>query len=157
MKLILSAHVLVVDHDSQTRHETAEALRALGIQRVTEAGSVEDAEAAFEAERVDVTVVASERLDAPRWLDQPRQIPPAPGQDYRVPTILLLSTPARADIRAANAAGYEAVVALPLVARTLYRRIGSLMQRARRHERARAPAGYAGGPAMLATAAEAKE
>ncbi|ALK10172.1 hypothetical protein BVIR_2405 [Blastochloris viridis] len=157
MKLILSAHVLVVDHDPQTRHETAEALRALGIQRVTEAGRVEDAEAVFTAGRVDVAVVTAERADAVRSADQPRQFPPAPGPDFCVPSILLLATPVRADIRAANAAGYDAVVALPLMARTLYRRIGSLMQRARRHERARVPAGYAGGPVTLDMAAEAKE
>jgi AmiR/NasT family two-component response regulator len=154
MKLILSAHVLVVDHDPQTRHETAEALRGLSIQRVTEVGSVDEADAILGAGRVDVVVVAGERPEA--RLEHPCQVPPAPGQDFRVPSILLLASPARSDIRAANAAGYEAVVALPLVARTLYRRIGSLMQRARRHERAR-PAGYAGGPAMLEAAAEAKE
>jgi AmiR/NasT family two-component response regulator len=156
MKLILSAHVLVIDHDPQTRHDTAEALRVLGIQRVTGVGSVEEADAVLNAGRVDVVVVAGERTDAARFSDHPRQLPPAPGQEFRVPSILLLPSPARSDIRAANAAGYEAVVSLPLVARTLYRRIGSLMQRARRHERAR-PAGYAGGPAMLEAAAEAKE
>ena len=157
MKLILSAHVLVVDHDPQTRHETAEALRALGLQRVTEVGDVEDAETILAAGRVDVTVVTGSRADAARVPEQPRQIPPAPGPDDKVPSILLFAAPTRADIRAANAAGYEAVVALPLVARTLYRRIGSLMQRARRHERARMPAGYGGGPVMLDAAAEAKE
>lgn len=155
MKLILSAHVLVVDRDPQSRHDTAEALRTLGIQRVTQVGSVDEADAVLGAGRVDVVVVAGERTDA-RALEHARQMPPAPGQDFRVPSILLLASPARSDIRAANAAGYEAVVALPLVARTLYRRIGSLMQRARRHERAR-PSGFAGGPAMLEAAAEAKE
>jgi CheY-like chemotaxis protein len=157
MKLILSAHVLVVDHDQDTRHDTAEALRTLGIQRVTEVGSLEGADAVLGAGRVDVTVVAGDQPDAIRSLGHPRPVPPAPGNEFKVPSILLLTAPARSDVRAANAAGYEAVVPLPLVARTLYRRIGSLMQRARRHERARAPAGYAGGPVMLEAAAEAKE
>ncbi|NJO53542.1 MAG: hypothetical protein HC829_00715 [Bacteroidales bacterium] len=156
MKLILSAHVLVVDPDSGTRHETGEALRSLGIQRVTEVGSVEEADRILSAERVDVTVVAGG--EAEPQPGQPRQFPAAPGRDLDTPSILLLADPARTDIRAANAAGYDAVVTLPLVARTLYRRIGSLMQRARRQERARPlTSGFQGGPVMLPTAAEAKE
>ncbi|KAA5601876.1 hypothetical protein [Blastochloris sulfoviridis] len=158
MKLILSAHVLVVDPDPQTRHDTGEALRLLGIQRITEVGTLEEASETFAGARVDVAVVTcvgeSEGEPPPGQL---RQFPAAPGRDLNAPSILLLADPVRGDIRAANAAGYDAVVALPLVARTLYRRIGSLMQRARRQERTRPPVGFPGGPVMLPAAAEAKE
>ncbi|BBF94255.1 response regulator transcription factor [Blastochloris tepida] len=158
MKLILSAHVLVVDPDPQTRHETGEALRLLGIQRITEVGTLEEASAAFDAARVDVAVVSGVGgPDGEPLAGQPRQFPAAPGRDLNAPSILLLADPVRSDIRAANAAGYDAVVPLPLVPRTLYRRIGSLMQRARRQERTRPPAGFPGGPVMLPAAAEAKE
>ncbi|NJL07773.1 MAG: hypothetical protein HC900_05540 [Methylacidiphilales bacterium] len=159
MKLILSAHVLVVDPDSGTRHETGEALRALGIQRVTEVGSVEEADQILAAGRVDVTVVAAGGgAEAEPQPGQPRQFSGGTGRDLDTPSVLLLADPVRTDIRAANAVGYDAVVALPLVARTLYRRIGSLMQRARRQERARpSVAGFPGGPVMLPAAAEAKE
>ena len=79
----------MVDHDPQTRHDTAEALRILGIQRVTEVDSADEADTVLGAGRVDVVVVAGERPET-RSSEYPRQVLPAPGQEFRVPSILLL-------------------------------------------------------------------
>lgn len=155
MKLILSAHVLVVGC-GRTQHEVGEALRALGITRVTNVGNRNGGDDAHGAGGVDVVVVVGDAPAEPVQAGLQRHIPPAPGRATRVPCILLIPDPTRNDVRLANAAGFDAVVALPLVPRVLYRRIGSLMQRARRQERIRPSAGYAGGPVMLDAAAEAE-
>lgn len=155
MKLILSAHVLLLDRDERARQELVAALRALGIQKISEFAARSEADAVLARERVDVVVVAagSESDPVP---GQARRLPAVPG-DSRISTVLLLAEPSRADMRLANSIGYDAVMALPVSPRILYRRIGSVMQRARRQGRGRLSKALAGGPVMLAEAAEAKE
>ena len=155
MKLILSAHVLLLDRDEQSRQEMGAALRALGIQKISEAQAPSDASAVLARERVDVVVVIAGAESDP-VPGQMRRLPAVPG-DAKLSAVLLLREPSRADTRLANSIGYDAVLALPVSPRILYRRIGSVMQRARRQGRAHASAAHAGGPVMLAEAAEAKE
>ena len=155
MKLILSAHVLLLDRNERSRREMAAALRALGIQNVSEAQAPSAADAVLAREHVDVAVVVAGPESDP-VPGQVRRIPAVPGET-KILAVLLLGEPGRADIRLANSVGYDAVMALPVSPRILYRRIGSVMQRARRQNRFKHSAAFAGGPGMRAEAAEAKE
>lgn len=65
------------------------------------------------------------------------RIPANPFDPVRTPGILLAEDTSRDMIRAASAAGYKVVLALPVTPRLLYRRIGAMLQRARRTARRR--------------------
>lgn len=60
---------------------------------------------------------------------------PSPFDDGATPAILIAADTSVATLEAAAAAGYRAVIGSPVVPRLLYRRIGSILQKARRTAR----------------------
>lgn len=131
MKVLPTARILLVDSQSDRRDALRLALTAFGVGAVLEAASTaEAAEPQFQG-AVDVLVVHT---------DDPDQAPENPFRDGNgVPTILIAELPTQALMRLAARGGYDAAVGAPLAPRLLYRRIGSVMQRARRVVRSLAP------------------
>lgn len=67
--------------------------------------------------------------------EQGKRVLPNPLIGDGTPGILLSTDTSRVMVHEAHNAGYRAVVALPVSPRLLYRRIGSILQRARRIHR----------------------
>ncbi len=95
----------------------------------------------------------AEALDLPRQFDvvvvqagTVDEIPPHPFRDTAdaIPAVMVADGSAHALARAAGRQGYEAAVGMPLLRALLYRRIGSVLQRARRGQRPGAPTAEAG-------------
>ena len=82
--------------------------------------------------KVDVIVLAD--TDLPEEWHSPAGLarPPAAAVDAGIPCLLLLTAVTRAAANAAHAAGFTAVMAADSAPRVVYRRLGALLQRARR-------------------------
>jgi hypothetical protein len=65
---------------------------------------------------------------------------PNPFEASGTPAILIAEDTVRATLKTAASAGYHVVLGLPVVPRLLYRRIGSILQKARRTGRQMSPA-----------------
>lgn len=152
MKQLVRANILLVDAQADRRASTAAALLALGLNRVNHAGNYAEAVQVCDAHGADIVVVAGDGLDQ----DTIDILPNLPCPDRTTPALLLLAAPTRADVRAAVAVGYAAVVAMPVAPRILYRRIGSLLQRFRRAGK-RIAVAEGGGPVLLDQVTNASE
>ncbi|MEP9348539.1 hypothetical protein [Xanthobacter sp. KR7-225] len=127
MKVLPTARILLVDSDAERRQATRQALTAFGVGAVVEAARFEDVQPPMGAGMVDVLVMQIDDLD---------QVPENPFRDGgAVPAILVVDGLAPMIARAAGRGGYDAGLGTPLQARLLYRRIGSVLQRARRAAR----------------------
>ncbi len=127
MKVLPTARILLVDTNMERRQATRSALTAYGVGGVVEASSLEDAHTPAVTGAVDVLVVQ---------VDDPEQVPENPFREGGgVPAILIVEVPAAMLARAAGRAGYDAALGVPFQPRILYRRIGSVLQRARRSVR----------------------
>ncbi|MEW6257770.1 MAG: response regulator [Pseudomonadota bacterium] len=126
MKVLPIARILIIDADAERRQTTKLGLTALGVGTVTEAGS--PAEALDLPRQFDVVVVQAGPVD---------DIPPHPFRETEdsIPAVMVAEGSAHALARAAGRQGYDAAVGMPLLPRLLYRRIGSVLQRARRGQR----------------------
>ncbi|MFG1461804.1 hypothetical protein V5F77_02810 [Xanthobacter sp. DSM 24535] len=126
MKVLPTARILIVDSDPARREITTVGLKALGVGAVTEVSSIEEALAAPRA--FDVIVVQAASVDL---------VPDHPFRDGpdAIPGILVTEGPSTVLARLASRAGYDAAIAMPLLPRLLYRRIGSVLQKARRAQR----------------------
>lgn len=124
MKVLPTARILLVDSQAERRQATRDALTAFGVGGVLEAASLDEAAGPAFHGAADVLVVQA---------DDPEQVPPNPFRDGAgVPAILIAEVPAQLLVRAAGRAGYDAALGMPLAPRLLYRRVGSVLQRARR-------------------------
>lgn len=122
MKVLPTARILIIDPQEDRRQILRDALVEFGVGGIQEASGI--AEAADLAAQNDVVVV---------HVDDPENTPDNPFRDSgRVPAILIAEASAQALMRAAARGGYDAAVGAPLAPRLLYRRIGSVLQRARR-------------------------
>lgn len=131
MKVLPTARILIVDSQSERRDALRNALTAFGVGAVLEAASVADAADPQFLGLADVLVVHADDAD---------QVPENPFRDGAgIPAILAVDAPAQMLMRMAARGGYDAAVSAPLAPRLLYRRIGSVMQRARRVVRSLAP------------------
>ncbi|MFG1377505.1 hypothetical protein [Xanthobacter autotrophicus] len=133
MKVLPIARILLVDSHMDRRLATKAALTALGVGSVREAAVLDEVTDPAILGSADVLVVQ---------VDDPED---APANPFRfgagIPAVLIAEVPAQLLVRAASRAGYDAALGAPLTPRLLYRRIGSVMQRARRLARpAPAPA-----------------
>lgn len=127
MKVLPTARILLVDSHVERRQATRQALTAFGVGTVVEASSFEDVQPPVGAGVVDVLVVQVDDAD---------HVPENPYRDGgSVPAILVVEVAAPMVARSAGRAGYDAGVGAPLQPRLLYRRIGSVLQRARRAAR----------------------
>ncbi|MFS8038852.1 hypothetical protein ACI7BZ_18150 [Xanthobacter sp. AM11] len=127
MKVLPTARILLVDSQMERRQATQLALSALGVGSVREAASLDEAADPAVFGGADVLVVQ---------VDDPEE---APANPYRfgagIPAVLIAEVPAQLLVRAAGRGGYDAALGAPLAPRLLYRRIGSVLQRARRLSR----------------------
>ncbi|WP_127089941.1 hypothetical protein [Aquabacter cavernae] len=126
MKVLPIARILIIDADADRRETTRLGLTALGVGTVTEAAAV--AEALDLPRQFDVVVVQAASVD---------DVPDHPFKDTgdAIPAVMVAEGSAHALARAAGRHGYDAAVGMPLLPRLLYRRIGSVLQRARRSQR----------------------
>ncbi len=126
MKVLPTARILIIDADADRRQMTRLGLTALGVGAVTEVSSV--AEARDLPRAFDVLVVQASSAD---------EVPDHPFRDTgdAIPAVVVADGTAYALARVAGRGGYDAAVGMPLLPRLLYRRIGSVLQRARRGQR----------------------
>jgi DNA-binding response OmpR family regulator len=134
MRFLPAARIVLLDADARHREQVCADLGELGLIQVLAAGTLPDAQAFAQERPVDLVVV-----DARGFSDlakaQGRKILPNPFIGEGTPGILLSADTSRATVQEAHAAGYRAVVALPVSPRLLYRRIGSILQKTRRSHR----------------------
>ena len=126
MNVLPTARILIIDSDADRRQTTRTGLSALGVGAVTEVASVSEALALPRA--FDVVVV------------QVGSVENVPDHSFRdaedsVPAVMVAEGSTLQLTRAAGRCGYDAAVGMPLLPRLLYRRIGSVLQRARRAQR----------------------
>lgn len=121
MKVLPTARILIIDSQAERRETLRHALTAFGVGAVQDAASLD--ELATAPVQADVLVVQ---------VDDPEEAPENPHRETGVPAILIAEVPAQLLVRAAARGGYDAALGAPLTPRLLYRRIGSVMQRARR-------------------------
>jgi AmiR/NasT family two-component response regulator len=143
MKIMASARVVVLHADPHQRGILCSALAELGMLQVHPAGSLGEVRLLAGASGVDLCVVdaASLAIATPAAIGG---FPPSPFDPARTPAILLARDVSRETLKAAAASGYNTVLAAPVAPRLLYRRIGSLLQKARRASRAEAASIAAG-------------
>jgi len=126
MKVLPTARILIIDAESERRQTTRAGLTALGVGAVTEASSINEAQGLPRAFDVVVVQVASLE-DAPEH--------PFKDSGEYIPAVLVADGTPHLLARTAGRTGYDAAVGMPLLPRLLYRRIGSVLQRARRAQR----------------------
>lgn len=126
MKVLPTARILIIDSDADRRQTTRTGLSALGVGAVTEVASVSEALALPRA--FDVVVVQVGSVE---------NVPDHPFRDAEdsLPAVMVAEGSTLQLTRAAGRCGYDAAVGMPLLPRLLYRRIGSVLQRARRAQR----------------------
>ncbi len=123
MKVLPTARILIIDSDSDRRETTRVGLTALGVGSVTELSNVSELEQG--ARGYDVLVMQANDAE---------QVPENPFREAAdpIPAVLVVDGAPNLLARVASRAGYDAAVGMPLLPRLLYRRIGSVLQRARR-------------------------
>jgi DNA-binding response OmpR family regulator len=134
MRFLPAARIVVLDADARHRENICSGLSELGLIQVLAAGTLPDAKALARERPVDLAIVDTRGFqDLAR--EQGKKILPNPFIADGTPGILLASDTSRAMVQEAHAGGYRAIVALPVAPRLLYRRIGSILQKARRSHR----------------------
>ena len=124
MRALSSARVVVLDADPDHRNFLCSALAALGVTQVLPGGSVDEVRAIDPAP--DICVVDARRLSGGQ------RVPRNPFDPARTPGILIIAETSSETLKAAAASGFSAVLGAPVAPRLLYRRIGSVLQKARR-------------------------
>jgi DNA-binding response OmpR family regulator len=134
MRFLPAARIVILDADARHRDAVCRGLGELGLLQVLAAGTLPDARAMAQERAVDLIIVDGRGFeDLTR--EQGRKVLPNPLLGDGTPGILLSADTSRAMVHEAHNAGYRVVVALPVSPRLLYRRIGSILQRARRIHR----------------------
>jgi DNA-binding response OmpR family regulator len=124
MRALSSARVVVLDADPDHRNFLCSALAELGVPRIHPAASVEEVRMIDPAP--DICVVDARRLPGGH------RVPRNPFDSARSSGILIVSESNVEILKAATANGFSAVLTAPVAPRLLYRRIGSVLQKARR-------------------------
>lgn len=127
MRTLKAARIVVLDADSARRDDLCRALAELGIFGIVGIATVADA--GNGAAPADLYIVEGPSLAAN---DDGDGISPNPFAASGIATILLLPDATNTQRRKALNAGYSIVIGLPVSPRLLYRRIGHVMQIARR-------------------------
>ena len=131
MRFLPSARIVVFAADPDHLAFLCSALSALGLSRVLPAASLSDARRLESEGRVDLCVV-DERGLAGTTANSQQHLVSNPFEASRTPAILIAEDTSVTRLQAATAAGYCAVLGVPVVPRLLYRRIGSILQKTRR-------------------------
>jgi DNA-binding response OmpR family regulator len=130
MRLLSQARIAVVDADLAHRACLCSALSSLGMQQLLPVESAEEAQSLAAIAPIDLCIVDVRGFHARG--EASLRIPANPFIASRTPGILIAAEASRESIRLATRSGYKAVLAAPVAPRFLYRRIGSILQRARR-------------------------
>lgn len=134
----------MVDADPEHRAFLCGALADLGLTGLMPAASAGEALALAESAPVDLCIVHAQATAGDARAAR-AALPDNPFDAARTPAILIAPDPRRETVRVAAALGYRVVLPSPAVPRVVYRRIGSILQKVRRANRA--------GPPELASAA----
>ena len=121
----------MLDANPSQRVFICSALAELGLSQVLPAANLSEARRLGSEGPVDLCIVDSRSLVDGSTGSQAK-IAPNPFDAFGTPAILIAEDTMRATLEAAAAAGYRAVLGLPVVPRLLYRRIGSILQKVRR-------------------------
>ena len=127
MRALSSARVVVLDGDPDHRNFLCSALSLLGIARVQAATSIDEVRAIDPAP--DICVVDTRRLSG---FVGGQRVPRSPFESTSMSCILIVDVVNADVVKAVSASGYSAVLSAPVAPRLLYRRIGSMLQKARR-------------------------
>jgi DNA-binding response OmpR family regulator len=133
-KVIHQAGVLIVQPDSDLATSWRDALLDYGMSGVHVVGTADEAVASIRVRRPSGIVVALPSQVESHEL-MARLMAGESGQVDDIPAILVMPRPTRASIIAAAGVGFDAVLPFPLAPRLIYRRMGSVMQKARRNVR----------------------
>jgi hypothetical protein len=139
MRFLPSARIVVLSADPNHRTFICSALSELGLSQVLPAASLSEARGHGSDGPVDLCVVDPRGL-VDGAADTRTKILPNPFEASGTPAILIAEDTVRATLETAASAGYHVVLGLPVVPRLLYRRIGSILQKARRTGRQMSPA-----------------
>lgn len=124
MKVLPTARIVLLDANMERRQATRLALSALGVGSVREVASIDEVTDPSAQGTADVLVVQ---------VDDPEDAPTNPFRfGAGIPAVLVAEVPAQQLVRVAGRTGYDAALGTPVAPRLLYRRIGSVLQRARR-------------------------
>ena len=141
MRFLPAARIVVLDADARHRDVICKGLGELGLLQILAAGTLPDVKAIAQERAADLIVVDARGFeDLAR--EQGKKVLSNPLIGDGTPGILLSGDTSRAMVHEAHNTGYRAVVALPVAPRLLYRRIGSILQRARRIHRQGESAGF---------------
>ncbi len=131
MKVLPLSRILLVDSQKARREALRLELLKFGLGDVLEAETLELVSGSAIPENANLLVVQA---------DDPDLISENPYRDGGgIPAILIVDLPLRELERASVQGGYEAALGMPVSPRILYRRIGSVLQQARRTSRAMTP------------------
>ncbi len=131
MKVLPISRILLVDSQKERRESLRLELLKFGLGDVLEAQTLDAVSGPALPENTNLLVVQA---------DDPDLIFQNPYRDGGgIPAILIVDLPQRELERASVQGGYEAALGMPLSPRILYRRIGSVLQQARRTSRAMTP------------------
>ncbi|HWJ99408.1 MAG TPA: hypothetical protein VNR41_01740 [Xanthobacteraceae bacterium] len=134
MRFLPAARIVMLDADARHRDAVCKGLGELGLLQVLAAGTLPDVKSMAVERAVDLIIVDGRGFeDLAR--EQGKRVLSNPLIGDGTPGILLSADTSRVMVHEAHNAGYRAVVALPFSPRLLYRRIGSILQRARRIHR----------------------
>lgn len=131
MRFLPNARIVVLDGDGRRRALICAELVELGLTQVVPAGSAKEAQQLAANQPFDLCVVDPRALGP----DSRTKVFPNPFHGDGTLAVLLAADTSVAALEAAAAAGYRAVIGLPVVPRMLYRRMGSVLQKARRTAR----------------------
>jgi DNA-binding response OmpR family regulator len=135
-KIIQSADILLVNPDNETAEFWRENLLDFGMTKVRIARSVLHAlEIAHESRPSGIVVALPILAEAFALMGALSQDETSNLRE--VPILLVAKQPSRAALLAATHAGFDAVLTQPVLPRQIYRRIGSMIQRARLSARQR--------------------
>jgi DNA-binding response OmpR family regulator len=136
-KVIHAAGVLLVQPDAELGEAWRAALVDFGMAGAHVAADSEAAVASIRARRPSGIVIALETQIESHDL-MARLASGECGDLADIPVVLVMARPTRSAVIAAASAGFDAVLPFPLAPRLIYRRMGSLMQKARRAARLKA-------------------
>jgi len=135
-KVIHAAGVLVIQPDEDVAASWKEALQDFGMNGVSTATDTHGAIAQIRiAPPAGIVVALPSQAEAHAFMA--RLVAGEAGDLDNVPVVLVIPQPTRSAVVAAANAGFDAVLPYPLPPRLIYRRVGSLMQKARRVARQR--------------------
>jgi|SRR4051794_35805802 DNA-binding response OmpR family regulator len=133
-KVIHAAGILIVQPDADLAGVWRDALIDFGMAGVHVVGDADAAVHSIKVRPPSGVVIALPHIPDAHGLVARLESGEAGPLD-QVPIVLVMPRPTRSAVIAAAAAGFDAVLPSPLSPRLIYRRMGSLMQRARRHAR----------------------